>query len=805
MIPDFIMKKIIVCFQLLVLMNCIAKAGDIEIRYHLPGATRVVLLWGINDWKPISPVPPGTTIKGKTMQSPMIKEGDYFVFKVSVPPGNVMDYGFSFTKTEGPFNILMDYWDGNNKPEKFFYHTYTNENQVVNITPNLQYVHPQKAISALSYAGFFCLFFFLLAFIVFLYRNYYLKVPAVSINRKTLLFSASFSLLCILFIIRIQVSGMAVPFLVKPLATFPALFKIEYDDFLYVSLLFLIFAFLFFIRKKSQLTVLRFYMVFIFVSIVIALLNSEIIHVLGKPFNYQWLYYSDFLKSTDASKAMGANVGWEFITGGVLIILSVIPLTWTLYHLHNKKAYAIPVAVAASMAIVFFSNANPAVSRLKTVNPVFYFVNSLNSSGSLLTSGKDLIKESEFQVKNSDSVQAKYATAFKQSKVKNVIVFVLESTPAEYLTCYDKTFKTTPFLDSVKQHAAIFDAIYAHTPATNKSMISILCGVYPYLSFKSITVEHPDVKWPSIPSELKEYGYRSAFFNSGDNRYQNAEGFLRNRNFDTVQDFRDNPCGNSVFSDSRYSKDNLDGIDDSCLSVRFFNWVKKDTSKPFFSMMWTFQTHYPYFPSGKPIDFGVANPSLAKYLNALHRADETLQQLVEGLKKEGMLESTLIVVLGDHGEAFGRHDQTTHAAGIYEENLHIPLLFINPALFNGERIAYVGGISDVAPTIFSVINKPSPKQWQGENLFAEHRRNRVYLYSPYSDYLFGFREDQYKFIFNGSDNSFALYDLKADPFESNNIAGQHPDYVKTANRHLQSWIQYQSDYMNNLLGIAVKP
>jgi arylsulfatase A-like enzyme len=99
----------------------------------------------------------------------------------------------------------------------------------------------------------------------------------------------------------------------------------------------------------------------------------------------------------------------------------------------------------------------------------------------------------------------------------------------------------------------------------------------------------------------------------------------------------------------------------------------------------------------------------------------------------------------------------------------------------------------------SVLNKPAPAAWQGENLFSENRRKRVYFFSPYSDYLFGFREDNYKFIFNATDNSFALYDLKSDPFESTNIADKKVEYVKQAKMNLQAWMQYQSKYMGSIL------
>jgi arylsulfatase A-like enzyme len=798
------MFKFFAALLLLFSFSLMCKANDIEIRYRMPGVKEVYLIWGVNNWTPISPLPAGTVLKDKVMHSVMKKEGDEFVFTVSIPAGSVVYYGFYFTKAEGFLNMNIGYWDCNNQPEKLFYHTYSNNSEVVKITPSLNYVKPAGNILPLYFAGFVCLLFYLIGFVVFVFRKYYLKVSVKPLNAQALLFSASFSLLCILFIIRAEISDMVVPFLIKPFATIPSLLKITYDDFLYSGLLFLIFGLLFFVRKKSKSYVLSFYLIFIFISIVLAIVNAKVIEVLGKPFNYQWLYYSDFLKSTDASKAVGANLGSDFLIRGLLIILAIIPLCYTLYHLHIKQSFVIPAAIIITLLIGFFSNSTPYVSRLKMVNPVFYFVGSLYGTGGFLSTDKNLAKESEFMVKNTDSLPANYHTIFKKSKIKNVLIFVLESTPAEYITAYNPSFKATPFLDSFKSHAVMFDAIYAHAPATNKSMVSILCASYPYLSYLSITDKYSAFKMPSISSELKKYGYRSAFINSGDNRFQNAGEFLKNREIEEIQDYRNNPCATTVFTPTNNDTKNLEGVDDSCLSVKFLNWIKKDTSKPFFTMMWTFQTHYPYFFSGKPTDYGIANPLLQKYLNALHRADETLRDVVEGLKKENLLESTLIVVLGDHGEAFGRHDQLTHAAGIYEENLHVPMMFINPTLFNGERLGCIGGISDVAPSIFSILNKPAPEAWQGENLFSVNRRKRVYFFSPYSDYLFGFREGNYKFIFNATDNSSFLFDLKKDPLEANNIAGKEPEYVKQANKHLQSWIQYQNNYMNKVLGISDK-
>lgn len=793
--------------SLLLTLSCFfyVKAGDVEIRYQADGANEAFLVWGINDWtKPVA-APPGTISLKKLMRTPLLKEGNEFVLKITLPAGNVIDYYFEFVKKEGPLAFSVNYSGYNStEPGKKYYHTITDMNQVVKIKQDKNSVSLQNDLSSPKYAGSILLLFTLAALLVFYYRKYYIKLPDQPVNQTAFFIAISFTLLFFLFLIRGYVTHLLLQFFIRPLV-FPSLLKTFYNDFLYSALLIAVFAILFYTKKKSRKNILRTYIFFVALSLVFALLNSKLLQVLGKPFNFQWLYYSDFLKSTDAAKTLGANVELSFIKRSVFILLASIPFCWLMYRLYMKKPLLIPGILMVCILLGCFTKTRQEVLPLQTVNPVFYFVNSLNNTENFsVFSGNNPGKKSEFNTKNKDTAMTRYADLFRMQKIKNVIVVILESTPAEYITAYNSNIKATPFLDSIKSRAVQFNAIYAHVPATNKSMVAFLCATYPELSYKSITKEHPDIALPSLSSELKKSGYRTAFFNSGDNQYQNAEGFLKYRSFDVIHDYRDNECTGTVFSDKRYKGDNLEGVNDSCLSVNLFNWLKQDTSKPFFTMLWTFQTHYPYFPSGVKVNYGTGSYSLEKYLNALRQADETIRQITENLKRQNLLESTLIVVMGDHGEAFGRHGQTTHAAGIFEENLHIPLMFINP-LFNGEQINAPGGITDIAPGILSVLNKPAPAVWQGENLFSENRRKRVYFFSPYSDYLFGFREDNYKFIFNATDNSFALYDLKNDPYETTNIADKQPAFVKEAKLNLQAWMQYQPGYMDKLLKEKTKP
>src|SRR5205085_7140649 len=75
--------------------------------------------------------------------------------------------------------------------------------------------------------------------------------------------------------------------------------------------------------------------------------------------------------------------------------------------------------------------------------------------------------------------------------ITNVIVFVLESTPANLVQIYDSTYRVTPNLDKWKRHARIYDNLYAHLPTTASTMLSLISGIYPMISHKSVVKEYP--------------------------------------------------------------------------------------------------------------------------------------------------------------------------------------------------------------------------------------------------------------------------------------------------------------------------
>lgn len=783
-----------------------------EIRYSCKGAGNVVLVWGVDNWQiPAKKSwPAGSYSKKGLLYTPMKSLGNYFSSRLNVLPGTKIDYVFWINK--GPQNKAVELWDVN-KPGKD-YHTIALQNGIALVESSL-IVKPKEALAILDFSTlFFIASILLLSAIAVLWKFKRIDVKQ-PLNNSLAILSGSFLLTGFLFLIRPSVSGISWDIYYTPLQYLPRVLKEGVYDLLFVSILTLIFlvpAVLFKKYRRTQGLLAGLFAVVTCAVLLAGLLNIRVVEMLGKPFTYPWLYYSDFLKSADAKSALAANLPAEYVSSTIKIILSLVLCLPAVYFIldflwrrvQNKKIVAagFTTVVAAYVIIAFNKIENRDAVYNKLSNPVTAFVGSLGIFSEDIGLFTMEIPDSLKLKKRNDS---RFAGARDTSlnKIKNVIVFVLESTPAEYVSLYNNKYDVTPRLHQCSEDALVFENMYAHAPATNLSLVSILGSVYPWLSYNSVTQEHPDLKIPTLSSELKKRGYATAFFNSADNRFQQAGKFLEYRQFDSITDCNNNTCGKKNFTveeDDRWKY--LDGKDDQCTATQLADWIKGNQTKPFFAMMWTYETHYPYFVSGKEKNFGPQDPNLNRYLNALHHSDSIIGTLISQLKESNLYESTLLVVVGDHGEAFGRHDQITHASGIYEENLHVPCLFINPA-FNSQRSSSLGGLIDIAPSIMHVLGLPPSPEWQGSSLLSS-ASNRVYFFSPWSDFLFGYREKDLKYIYNATTNTTEIYDIGKDPLETKNLSSSLPQRSATGRLYLAAWAQYVNQFMDHKLRTEVQ-
>ncbi len=774
-----------------------------EIRYIAPQSGSVYLVWNVENIPLDSLVAlnENTTLTDGNLFTPMPAFGDTFTIKVKVPKNHLLNYYFWITKNKQGHYI--DYWDLHSNGQILI-------SDDTPVTKNANYSEaPKKTESKILSIGWLVLLFLIIVFLVlYLIQKKWIGYVQAPSRFENIVF-LSISLIFLQALARSEIVGIGLSSYTNNPKLIVKIIRASFSDFSFVASITILFglAILWVKRIKVKNAISVIFILFAIFTTIAAFSNITTVTLLGKPFSYQWLYYSDFLGSDEAKTALQENISISIILNLIAYCISLFIVSKILYGLYklltakkNLKYITLSLLGLTITVLVFFSFRTQITwSKGQSENPITAFVYSLISANSNTSFfATDLTADEEsFDPAKSKPLQTPLIIS-KDHQVKNVLLIVLESAGAAYFDAYGGNFQLSPNLNKYANQSIIFDQMYAHTPATNFSLVSILASMYPDLSYKSITQENPDINHPTMSSLLKDKGYRTSFFTSADLRFQNCDKYLAHRGFDNVEDFSMISCDDQFhLADKTFKEGN--GINDLCLADQLSSWLDKDTTQNFFSMLWTVQGHYPYFFEDEEQDFRVSNLSFNRYLNCLKRNDELVGLVMQILEDKGLASSTLVVVTGDHGEAFGQHSQYGHGTGIYEENLKVPLYLINSTLFNGERVKDIAGMKDLATTVFPIIGVDTPEIWQGRDLLSTSSTEAFY-FAPWSDYLFGYRNDDLKYIFNETENTVEVYNLNNDPKELTNLYNTEMDVeIIKARSKVAAWVQFQDKFMKRLL------
>lgn len=533
--------------------------------------------------------------------------------------------------------------------------------------------------------------------------------------------------------------------------------------------------------------------------------NVIVVEMLGEPLTLSWLLYSDLMNSTYAFEAILNFATLPTVALFLGTILAFLGLSYALARfferrITNRRAL-VPSAIFVGLLISFGfqPTANSFEDRARFANPVLAFAASISKPGRV-TAQDRLGPEQSAQAALPPIARTRGEEIDipAGAPVRNVVLFVMESTAAKYVDGFGGELGLTANLERYSEHGIRFQNIYAHAPASNYSLVSLMAGIVPELSRYSMTYSYPELELETLPGVLRDQGFRTGFFSSSDNRFQDTAGFATRSGFEVVLDHWDWACDRGVYAFEEGADQYLDTASDLCTIPPLLDWIDNGGDTPFFATVWTGMPHYPYYPGEEPKDY-VTDPDKNRYLNALRVGDEALAELVEGLRSRGILDETLLVVVGDHGEAFGEHGNYIHARALYQENLHVPLALINPNLFSGESSNIVGGLSDVAPTIFHLLGIPAPGTWQGLSLFEAERPDGVLLFTPWNGFQIGFREGDKKYIYNAHSDEAWLFDLARDPTEKVNLLEGDPGLRAQAQEVLSKWIDLQNAWTDQLI------
>lgn len=368
----------------------------------------------------------------------------------------------------------------------------------------------------------------------------------------------------------------------------------------------------------------------------------------------------------------------------------------------------------------------------------------------------------------------------------NVLLITLDTTRADHIGAYGHSSIKTPNIDNLCRKGVMLQNCYSPVPLTLPAHCSILTGKYSighgvrnngryYLTKNETT----------LTRLLKNKGYSTHAVIAS---FVLLARFGLNQGFDSYDDSIDTHEKAITFKSE---------IPADAVYRRFKNWFAANSQKKFFSWVHFYDPHQPYQPPAEYIEKGSENNELKRYAGEIEFVDKYVGAIIADLKAAGILDKTLVVIAGDHGEAFGEHLEYGHSIFCYEENLRVPLIFYNETIFEKRTIENCVDLVDIMPTILELLGMPVPADVQGVSilplLLGEKRKNTppFFIESIYGKEemnwapLTGIIAGDYKYI---SLPEPELYNLKTDARETDNLFKKEFKTAKELDNRLKEFI-----------------
>ncbi|SHF27225.1 sulfatase [Vibrio gazogenes] len=461
----------------------------------------------------------------------------------------------------------------------------------------------------------------------------------------------------------------------------------------------------------------------------------------------------------------------------------------------------------------------------------------------------------------SSTVNAADFTPQKQSEKPNIVLIMAEDLSPRW-GAYGDSVAKTPNIDALAKESVRFQQVYAMAPVSAPSRAGVITGRFPQtLGLQHMrTTNYPGGGYIGVP-ESQVKGYPELL---------RANGYFTYNDTKTDYQFSGGPMNIGPFTlwDQHGSYKNMDDF------MAPIAWRNYDLhGKPFFLHLnpqithesgifrkedlldkkwerlvnrWDkLRAHYniqltdpkdiklePYYP-----DTPRVRRDIARHYDNVQVMDQMVGKIVQGLKKDGLWDNTILIVTTDHGDGIPRHKRD-----LYDSGLKVPFMVHVPKQYrplwwkqNGQTESRLVSFEDLAPTILGFSGSQVPDYMTGVDLSKDNATVREYVYAgrdrfdSVPQYGRSVRNARYSYVYNehteipgGYDNNFRnnlgimqsmkaeneaghlnkqqkiwfeprpqeeLYDKVNDPYELNNLA-QDPKYkavLETMRQALVAW------------------
>jgi arylsulfatase A-like enzyme len=375
----------------------------------------------------------------------------------------------------------------------------------------------------------------------------------------------------------------------------------------------------------------------------------------------------------------------------------------------------------------------------------------------------------------------------------NIILITIDALRADHLGCYGYARNTSPNIDKLAKEGVLFTQAIAQSSHTPPSTASILTSTLPHTH---LLLHWGDTIRPglaTLPAVLKANGYQTFFICGNGNFSTGLHGFAKS--FD-------------LFYDKYY--------DSAAISNKIYDIISRYSKKPFFVWVHYMDAHQyaplePFdkiFIGDKLYDFhkklpivkdvfdrygykgipeslaaqkgNVDNPDyyVAQYDGGIRTIDEQLGLLLKKIDKLHLKREPLLIITSDHGEMLGEHAYYFHHCWfLYEPIIKVPLIIKCDKVIPQNKVInmQISAHLDIMPTILDILKINNIKTLEGTSLLPLILHNEKYPFSyVITDEGQGekcIRTDGWKLIYTNHryKKGYELYNLKEDPWESNNL------------------------------------
>ncbi len=417
----------------------------------------------------------------------------------------------------------------------------------------------------------------------------------------------------------------------------------------------------------------------------------------------------------------------------------------------------------------------------------------------------------------------------------NVIMIVMDTFRYDHLGCYGYGRDTSPNLDAFASEGIRFSQAIAQASWTLANAASYFTGQYvpTHRVYTARHKLHPSAV--TLAEALRAHGYRTGAFTGG---FHISSIYGVDQGFDIYVDQPDYGRLSDVLPKAR-------------------RWIEEAGGDPFFLFIQAYDTHAPFeleeqwaakfepagydgilndfqidHTLGDNLQDGILTADdgraytldekdvdhiVALYDGSMSRADARIGAFLEYLGQSQPIDDTVIIIMGDHGEALLEHGHLLKSrhGDSYEEGIHVPLMMWIPRRLRSSLLRYGGSavidtqvqLIDLMPTILDWLDIRIPAECQGSSLVPLMEGSAR---PEFNDYVFSsggtggsrrelcIRSSEWKLLrFRDKADAWGsrdeLYHLFSDPDERHNLFDERPDIVSLLGGKLDAWSRMVSE------------